>query len=103
MPVRKRIIWGEANPLSDARLKDLPQLVREFRAGRLPKGWRGNRVWENRWGDLPLKSDDYYREYYVGTPEQSGTLRVVLGLGGEVYISGNHHHDWRQIIQLPIL
>jgi hypothetical protein len=45
----------------------------------------------------------YYREFYVGTSAESGLLRIVLGDGGEVYISGNHHHDWRQIIGMPIL
>lgn len=101
MPVRDRITWGECSPFADPRLHDLPGLIRNFRAGRVPTGWRGNRVWENRWGDLPLKPPAYYREYYVGTPEDSGSLRVVIGDGGEIYVSGNHHHDWRQVIQLP--
>lgn len=103
MPVRDRIMWGAANPFSDPRLANLPALVRDFRAGRLPHGWGGNKPWENRWLDLPVKPGDYYREYYVGTSAESGDLRIVLGHGGEVYISGNHHHDWRQVVGMPIV
>jgi hypothetical protein len=102
MPVRSRITWGADNPFSDARLFNLPSLVADFRDGRLSHGWRGNRVWENRWNDLPFKPDGYYREFYAGTPEESGDLRIVLGQGGEVYVSGNHHQDWRQVVGMPI-
>lgn len=103
MPVRDRITWGKNNPFHDRRLVDLLALVCDFRAGKLPTGWKGNKVWENRWLDLPLKPEDYYREFYVGTSAASGELRVVLGEGGEVYISGNHHRDWRQLVGMPIL
>jgi len=103
MAIRDRISWGGNNPFSDPRLANLPFLVREMRAGRLPYIWRGNKVWENRWHDLPLKPPGYYREFYVGDSEQSGDLRIVLGQGGEVYISGNHHGDWRQVIGMPIV
>jgi guanyl-specific ribonuclease Sa len=60
-------------------------------------------VWENRWLDLPLKPHGYYREFYVGTSAESGDLRIVLGEGGEVYISGNHHRDWRQVVGMPVV
>jgi guanyl-specific ribonuclease Sa len=100
MPVRDRITWGASNPFSDPRLRDLPQLIRNFRAGRLPNRWRA-KPWENRWGDLPQKPAGYYHEFYVGTPQESGDLRIVLGNGGEIYISGDHHHNWRQLIQVP--
>ncbi len=103
MPVRDRISWGVENPFSDPRLSNFPVLVRDFRAGRLPHGWRGNKVWENRWLDLPVKPPDYYREFYVGTSAESGELRIVLGQGGEVYICGNHHRDWRQVVGMPIV
>lgn len=82
MPVRDRITWGEGNPFADPRLRDLCRLIRDFRSGRLPPRWRGNRVWENRWNDLPLKPHGYYREFYVGTPTESAGLRVVIGTGG---------------------
>lgn len=103
MPVRDRIMWGAGNPFSDPRLVNLPELVRNFRVGRLPLGWRGNKVWENRWLDLPVKPPGYYREFYMGTSEESGDLRIVLGQGGDIYVSGNHHRDWRQVLGLPIL
>jgi hypothetical protein len=103
MPIRDRITWGPHNPLSDTRLINLPILVRDFRVGRLPQGWRGNRVWENRWLDLPIKPHGYYLEFYAGTPAETGDLRIVLGQGGEVYLSGNHHRDWRQIVGMPIV
>lgn len=103
MAIRSPITWGAANPFDDPRLAQLPVLVRDFRAGRLPKDWRGNKVFENRWQDLPLKPHGYYREYYVGSSPESGSLRIVLGNGGEVYVSGNHHRDWRQVVGMPIL
>ena len=98
MSVRDRVTWGSKNPFSDPRLQNLEALVRDFRSGRLPRDWRGNKIWENRWHDLPVKPERYYKEFYVGTAEASGTLRLVLGRMGEVYISGNHHRDWRQVI-----
>lgn len=102
MPVRDRVMWGGSNPFSDPRLAKLPELVRDFRAGRSPNGWRAH-AWENRWLDLPIKPANYYHEFYVGTPAESGNLRIVLGRGGEVYVSGNHHRDWRQVVGMPIL
>jgi len=101
MPIRDRVLWGAANPFSDPRLLNFPELVRGFRAGRLPFGWKGNKLFENRWGDLPPRPPGYYKEFYVGTSAESGDLRIVLGNGGDVYISGNHHTDWRQVIGLP--
>src|ERR1700722_3758987 len=98
MPVRDRITWGIGNPFSDPRLTNLPHLVRNFRRGTLPPGWKGNKTWENRWNDLPPRVHGYYKEFYVGTSAESGDLRIVLGEGGEVFISGNHHSDWRQVI-----
>ena len=101
MPVRDRIVWGQRNPFSDPRLVNLAELVRGFRSGRLPPFWKGNKLWENRWQDLPLKPVDYYHEFYMGTSPESGNLRIVLGDGGEVYVSGNHHRDWRQVVEMP--
>ena len=71
--------------------------------GKKPHGWAGDKVWVNRWKDLPRKPVGYYREYYVGTSAESGSLRIVLGQRGEVYVSGNHHRDWRQVVGMPIL
>jgi hypothetical protein len=102
MPVRDRITWGAGNPFSDPRLANLPALVRDFRAGRSPSHW-GAHEWTNKWLDLPIKPPGFYREFYVGTSAESGALRIVLGKGGEVYVSGNHHRDWRQIIGMPIV
>ena len=103
MPVRKRIIWGGTNPFSDPRLHNFAELIRDFRAGKLPHRWRGNKVWKNKWGDLPTKPHGHYTEFYVGDSMQSGDLRVVLGKNGEIYISGDHHDTWRQILDVPIL
>ena len=102
MPIRSRFVWGFKDiPFSDPRLWEFPALVRDFRAGRLPPGWRGNRVFENWSNDLPPRHYGYYTEFYVGTSAESGSLRVVLGANGEVYITGNHYTDFRQVLQLP--
>jgi guanyl-specific ribonuclease Sa len=101
----KTIKWtvktDSRNPLSDPRLTDLYSLVRDFRLGRLPFGWRGNRIFENRYGDLPNRAYGYYTEFYLGTSAESGSLRVVLGRGSEVYVTGNHYRDFIQVLHLP--
>jgi hypothetical protein len=89
------------NPLGDPRLNNLFWLVRDFRCGRLPIGWRGNKVFENRNGDLPIRPHGYYTEFYIGISAESGSLRVVLGKGSEVYVTGNHYDDFIQVLHLP--
>jgi guanyl-specific ribonuclease Sa len=104
MPLRDRVTWGEHNPFSDPRLTNLDVLVREIRRfRRLPMNVQGGRVFENQRGDLPLKTAGYYHEYdlVAPTPGGRGKLRMVLGNGGEVYITGNHYDDFRQVINLP--
>ncbi|MHB8954830.1 MAG: ribonuclease domain-containing protein [Pirellulaceae bacterium] len=104
MPIRDRIMWGQVNPFSDPRLATFDFLVREIRLfRRLPPGVTGGSVFENRLGDLPAKPYGYYREYDVERPGAAGRgkLRFVLGAGGEVYITGNHYRDFRQVVDMP--
>jgi guanyl-specific ribonuclease Sa len=105
MPIKGIIKWGVSqdsrNPLGDPRLRNLDILVGDFRRGRLPFGWGGNRIFENRWADLPIRVYGYYREYYMGTSAETGSLRVVLGQGSEVYVTGNHYSDFIQVLHLP--
>jgi hypothetical protein len=102
----KTLEWGvktdSSSPLGDPRLIDLYSLVSDFRLGRLPFGWRGNRVFENRYGDLPNRSHGYYKEFYLGFSPESGSLHVVLGRDGEVYVTGNNYDDFIQVLHLPI-
>jgi ribonuclease T1 len=60
-------------------------------------------VFWNRDGDLPIKPIGYYHEYdlVTPTPDGRGKLRLVLGGSGEVYITGNHYDDFRQVINMP--
>lgn len=92
---------GSRNPFGDPRLRNLDRLVPEFRRGRLPISWRGNRVFMNKYGDLPNRGHNYYREFYMGASPESGSLRVVLGRGGEVYVTGNHYRDFIRVLHLP--
>jgi guanyl-specific ribonuclease Sa len=104
MPIRHRIIWGPNNPLSDPRLVGLDVFVRGIRQGRLPPNVTGGGVYKNLTQDLPVKPYGYYREYDVEPTvagKNRGTLRIVLGNGGEVYITGDHYGDFRQIIEMP--
>ncbi len=105
MPIRDRIIWGPDNPFSDPRLVGLDEYVRDIRRGVLPPNVVGGRVFENQDLDLPVKPYGHYREYDV-TPRvpgrDRGKLRLVLGANGEVYITGNHYRDFRQIINMPL-
>src|SRR5262245_45145304 len=101
----RTIKWGvnsdSRNPLGDPRLSNLYFLVSEFRLGRLPLGWQGNRIFDNRWGELPSRHHGYYREFYLGNSAESGSLRLVLGNGSEVYLTGNHYHEFIQVLHLP--
>ena len=101
----KTIKWGlntnSPNPFGDPRLRNLFRLTGNFRRGQLPVGWRGNRVFQNRYGDLPIRPRGHYTEFYMGTSAESGSLRVVLGRDGEVYVTGNHYRDFIQVLHLP--
>jgi|SRR6478609_3823509 guanyl-specific ribonuclease Sa len=104
MPIRDRITWGATNPFSDPRLGGLDEYVRGIRQGRLPRNVTGGSVFANVFKDLPVKPHGYYREYDVVPTvngQNRGTLRIVLGESGEVYITGNHYRDFRQIIDMP--
>lgn len=104
MPIRDRIIWGSSNPFSDPRLVGLDQYVKAIRQGRLPPNVSGGSIFLNADLDLPVKPQGYYREFDVEPSvagKDRGKLRLVLGQGGEVYVTGNHYHDFRQIINMP--
>jgi len=104
MPIRDRIIWGPSSPFSDPRLAGLDQYVKSLRQKRLPPNVTGGSIFANVHRDLPVKPHGYYREYDV-EPTVKGKdrskLRLVLGNGGDVYITGNHYRDFRQIINMP--
>jgi len=74
-------------------------LVRDFRRNNF-HGWHSE-VFENREGEFREESYGYYREVHPGPPGSVGSVRIVLGRGGEVYISGNHYSDFRQVVGLP--
>jgi guanyl-specific ribonuclease Sa len=99
MPLRDRIVWAGEGTFSDSRLANFPQLIRDFRCGNY-HGWH-TKTFENREEGLPRKPYAYYREHYVGPQNVSGSLRIVLGTGGEIYVSGNHYLDFRQVVGVP--
>jgi filamentous hemagglutinin len=105
MPIRGRVTWGENNPLSDPRFSDLDQYVSDLRRNRRRPNVAGGGVFDNHVEDLPVRPNGYYTEYDV-TPTVAGmrrdTYRIVLGIGGEVYITGNHYRDFLQIINMPM-
>ncbi len=104
MPIRDRIIWGPRNPFADSRLLGLDEFVKAIRRGCLPANVTGGSIFANFQCDLPVKPHGYYREYDVEPKVKAkdrGKLRLVLGAGGEVYITGNHYRDFRQILQMP--
>lgn len=105
MPIRDKVTWGNKNPLSDPRYADLDAYVNALRRGKIPRNVTAGKVFENRDGDLPGRPYAYYSEYDV-TPTVDGvrrdSYRIVLGGGGEVYITGSHYHDLRQIVNMPM-
>jgi filamentous hemagglutinin len=104
MPIRDRILWGGRNPLSDPRYADLDQYVSEIRRGKLRPNVKGGSIFANKGNDLLIKPYGYYTEYDVeptAPGKDRGRYRIVLGRGGEVYITGNHYRDFRQIINMP--
>src|SRR5687767_11060299 len=105
MPIRDRITWGLHNPFSDPRLAQLDTYVKAIRTGRMPASVKGGRVFHNDKEDLPAKPPGHYREYDVEAVEPGkarGRLRLVLGHAGEVYITGDHYGDFRQITNMPL-
>lgn len=56
-------------------------------------------VFRNRDELLPLRRNNYYREYTVETPGAGnrGTRRIVVGEQGEVYYSHEHYRDFHRI------
>lgn len=105
MPIRDRILWGCSNPFSDPRLRNLDQLIRDIRRRKaLPFGVAGGSVFHNYDADLPTRPDGHYKEYDVEIIAEGAKrtqLRIVLGEDGEIFISGNHYRDFRQIVGLP--
>jgi guanyl-specific ribonuclease Sa len=101
--LRHRITWGHENPFDDPRLKDLDKFVREIRVHRrLPLGVSGGSEFKNRNLVLPPRAPGYYKEYDVEPGRGArGILRLVLGEGGDVYISGIHYKTFRQVIEMP--
>ena len=99
MPVRDRVVWGGSNPFADPRLADLPNLIRDFRGGN-NRGWHKEKF-RNDERSLPDKPDGYYEEHHIGPRHVTGSLRIVLGDCGEVYVSGNHYDDFRQVVGVP--
>lgn len=104
MPIRDRITWGMGNPFSDPRLAALDQIVKRIRQGLRPPHVAGGAIFRNDLLDLPMKPHGYYHEYDVEAAAKGkdrGKLRIVLGAGGQVYITGNHYREFRQIIDMP--
>src|SRR5262249_30974668 len=61
-------------------------------------------TFHNADNDLPAKPDGYYTEYDVEPTVEGrdrGKYRLVLGKGGEGYITGDHYRDFRQIVNMP--
>ncbi|MDX2037912.1 MAG: ribonuclease domain-containing protein [Isosphaeraceae bacterium] len=103
MGMRDRVIWGEGNPFSDPRLVGLDELVKNLRQGRIPPGVTGGSIFANHDLTLPMKIHGHYREYDVVPTVKGvdrGKLRLVLGAGGEVYITGDHYGKFRRVLGL---
>ena len=95
--VRDRIVWGSVNPFSDPRMVGLDQYVKGIRQGKLPPNVTGGSIFGDKIMDLPVRPHGHYREYDVEVTvpgKDRGKLRIVLGAGGEVYITGNHYRDF---------
>lgn len=62
---------------------------------------RDGAVFGNRERLLPLKPQDYYREYTVKTPDSRdrGAHRIVAGRGGEYYYTDDHYRSFRRILE----
>jgi len=50
---------------------------------------------------LPARPDGYYHEYTVPTPgsRDRGARRLVVGLDGDVYYTGDHYATFRQVLR----
>jgi hypothetical protein len=105
MPIQRRVLWGSANPLSDPRLARLADILKALRTNStLPEGVTCGGEFKDVEHQLPPRPPRHWKEYYV-TPKVAGVardkLRLVIGTGGEVFLTGDHYDDFRQILHIP--
>ncbi len=103
MSIVRTLTWGSRNPLSDPRLANLDQYVAAIRRGRRHPNVVGGSKFKNAKNDLPVRAYGYYKEYDVTTAVPRDSYRLVLGDGGEVFVTWDHYDKFYQIVGMPIL
>jgi ribonuclease T1 len=89
--------------LSEVMLASLPPETRDTlklikQGGPFPYN-RDGVVFGNREHRLPAQVRNYYHEYTVKTPGASnrGTRRIISGIVGEYYYTGDHYQTFQRI------
>lgn len=76
-----------------AGVADIGQAVDNVNAGQI------GRIFHNREGLLPSQPAGYYSRFNVPTPgvPGAGPQRLVIGLNGEIYWTGNHYASFTRV------
>ena len=100
MPVVGTLFWGfgknDRSPFGHPLLQDLGKYVRECNQIGIPPRWQ-REIFENRDNDLPERPHGYYWEFRL----DNGTYRMVLGNGGEVFVTWDHYRNFLQVFRVP--
>jgi len=100
MPIVGTIFWGlgekDRSPLGHPLLRDLDKHVQECNQYGVTSRWR-REVFRNRKHDLPPRPYGYYYEFRLAAED----YRLVLGGGGEVYVTWDHYDHFLQVFRVP--
>jgi guanyl-specific ribonuclease Sa len=84
-------------PFKDPNLWEKVKQVLENIARNIQASGRDGSTFYNREGKLPAKPDGYYSRYTIPAADGSpGTMRMVLGQGGEQFFTPNHYGSFFQ-------
>lgn len=104
MPIRDRIIWGNAVPLSDPRLTNLDELVKGIRQRK-----KLDHVTSGEFSEMMKSIYRWSARAIIASTTLKQRLKARTAANfvscsvkdGDVYITGDHYNRFRQIINMP--
>ncbi|HKX31010.1 MAG TPA: ribonuclease domain-containing protein [Blastocatellia bacterium] len=104
MPIVGTVFWGlgeqDRSPLRHHLLSQLDRHVQECNQVGVASRWH-REVFRNTGNDLPRRPHGYYWEFRLTNSSEPGTYRMVLGGGGEVFVTWDHYHNFLQVFRVP--
>ena len=102
MPIVGTMSWGFGkngrSPFGNPFLQHLDEYVRQCNRIGVTSQWR-REVFDNEKQDLPARPHGYYWEFRVVEP--TNKYRMVLGNGGEVFVTWDHYNNFYQVFRVP--